>query len=305
VNVSLRHDGVRPDREPRWNRALNDAFPGTSVRFASGHGTSSFTMNAVGRVTVADVTSGAETVRYVPSGTWRHLVSVLVHLDGEASLEHRSARIDLAPGDLVLIDSEHPQRLDFTGPYRQVFALVPMALVGGVAAGAFGRRATRGSPVDRLLFDNVVGLAAAAPSLDAHQQPLAVEALVSLVRLSTPVVTGRPLGSRVERALRDIDERLGDPALTALAVASAQGVSRRFLDGLFTQAGTTIERMIWERRLLRAHAQLANDSTARVLEVAVGCGFSSASHFSRLFRARFGQRPSEVRPPVAARGRPR
>jgi AraC-like DNA-binding protein len=39
---------------------------------------------------------------------------------------------------------------------------------------------------------------------------------------------------------------------------------------------------------------------SRIADVAARWGFASQAHFTRLFRARFGCTPSEVRPPRAA-----
>jgi transcriptional regulator GlxA family with amidase domain len=65
-------------------------------------------------------------------------------------------------------------------------------------------------------------------------------------------------------------------------------LERLFADHL----GTTIAKRYAEIRLKRART-LLQQSTLSVAEVAVACGFVSTSHFSRVYKARFGVRPRQ------------
>ncbi|MFZ9486733.1 MAG: GlxA family transcriptional regulator [Alphaproteobacteria bacterium] len=75
------------------------------------------------------------------------------------------------------------------------------------------------------------------------------------------------------------------------ALARIAGVSVRQLERLFkSHLGRTVSAHYKELRLRRARL-LIRQSGLPVLEVAVACGFVSASHFSRAYRARFGHPP--------------
>ena len=54
-----------------------------------------------------------------------------------------------------------------------------------------------------------------------------------------------------------------------------------------------------DRRLELAHGWLTDPALRRrtVTDIAYRCGFKDSSHFSRLFRERYGQAPREERPP--------
>jgi AraC-like DNA-binding protein len=283
------------DVERPWNCALREEFPGSRARIGPLFASASFSIAGLRDAVVTDISSGPQHVTSEPSQRWRRMVSVVLQLSGEARVRHRGSVARLCPGAFVLVDTDHPLSLEFRGPYRQVFVLVPSARVGSLGLDAFGRSTNSSSPIDRLLVDNVRGLLHATPLMDARQQSLALDALVALVRLSSPVTGAQLSGRRIERAVMFIDERLGDPELSARSVADAQGVSRRFLDELFRAAGTTTERMIWERRLQRASSLLSQDDSKGVLEVALEVGFTSASHFARAYRSRFGRTPSADR----------
>ncbi|MNT66549.1 Exoenzyme S synthesis regulatory protein ExsA [compost metagenome] len=58
--------------------------------------------------------------------------------------------------------------------------------------------------------------------------------------------------------------------------------------------GRSPKRYYLQMRLERAHLLLVNSSLP-IFEVAVACGFSSASHFSRTYRETYGCTPQRTR----------
>lgn len=78
-------------------------------------------------------------------------------------------------------------------------------------------------------------------------------------------------------------------------IAKAVSLSNRQLERLFhDKLGKPPSRYYLELRLQRARLLLTQTSMT-VLQVAVACGFSSASHFARCYRAQFGHTPSAER----------
>ncbi|MEM6666206.1 MAG: GlxA family transcriptional regulator [Pseudomonadota bacterium] len=96
--------------------------------------------------------------------------------------------------------------------------------------------------------------------------------------------------ARLLKVIEDMELNLEDP-LPRQTLAYSAGVSVRQLERLFrTHLGRTLGQYYLELRLRRARAMLKQTSQS-VLDVAVACGFVSASHFSRAYRQRFGQAP--------------
>lgn len=131
--------------------------------------------------------------------------------------------------------------------------------------------------------------------LEEYQRRIALAAIVELIVLPLTGVRPRDPGvMRVDRSLAQIDERLHDPHLNATALALEQGISRRRLDELFVNVvGTPVAACIADRRLVRA-AQLLRDPAyleLGVSRIAARVGFHDASHFSRVFKGRFGATP--------------
>ncbi|GJD73452.1 helix-turn-helix domain-containing protein [Methylobacterium goesingense] len=101
----------------------------------------------------------------------------------------------------------------------------------------------------------------------------------------------------VQRAKAYIEAHLGDPTLDPRRLAEGVGVSLRRLQELFHDQGRHIADWIWQRRLEVAAERLTDPGTRHltIATLAYGCGFSSAAHFARRFRARYAMTPREYR----------
>jgi len=83
--------------------------------------------------------------------------------------------------------------------------------------------------------------------------------------------------------------------LERAAMARIAGVTARHLDRLFAAyLGTSFLDQYRRIRLQHAH-RLLKQSPLSVSEIAVATGFSSLSHFSRMFRAVYGIAPRAAR----------
>jgi AraC-like DNA-binding protein len=121
-----------------------------------------------------------------------------------------------------------------------------------------------------------------------------------LLDLVQTMTTGRGSAASAARLLaakEHIAAHLGDPGLHPGSVARAVGVSSRHLNRAFAAEGTTVAQYIQGRRLDAARVDLTASSMAdhRIADIACRWGFASQAHFARLFRARFGCTPSDVR----------
>ena len=72
-------------------------------------------------------------------------------------------------------------------------------------------------------------------------------------------------------------------------------MATRTLCRLFAREATTPIRWLWQQRLTAAYKALAEGRTNRVTDAAFSFGFRDVAHFSRAFKATFGQSPETVR----------
>ncbi|OWY06328.1 helix-turn-helix domain-containing protein [Thioclava sp. IC9] len=98
------------------------------------------------------------------------------------------------------------------------------------------------------------------------------------------------------RAEQFIRANLKDPNLSPQSVARACGISLRYLQQLFSDAGPSVNGYIRDRRLTRCSEELrAQGAGATVAEIAYRWGFADQAQFSRHYKAKFGCTPTETR----------
>ena len=99
---------------------------------------------------------------------------------------------------------------------------------------------------------------------------------------------------KLVKVIKMMEDSLEEPIARA-KLAEAVGLSSRQLERLFRKyLGRTPTRYYLELRLNRARLLLLQTDMS-VLDVALACGFVSASHFSKCFREFFGRTPREER----------
>jgi transcriptional regulator GlxA family with amidase domain len=102
------------------------------------------------------------------------------------------------------------------------------------------------------------------------------------------------LDPRLAAAIARMEARLDQPETTE-EIALALGLSRRRLEQLFNK-GLGMPPAAYATTLrLQAARRMITDTRHPLAEIALRCGFSSASNLSRAFRAKFGQAPSRLR----------
>jgi AraC-like DNA-binding protein len=94
-----------------------------------------------------------------------------------------------------------------------------------------------------------------------------------------------------------IQRNLADPELTIERIAERMQCTKRYLHKVFSEEEETLNQYIWSQRLELCRARLSQPELAdrSITEIAFDCGFSNAAHFSRSFRARFGECPRVYR----------
>jgi AraC-like DNA-binding protein len=104
---------------------------------------------------------------------------------------------------------------------------------------------------------------------------------------------GGPVAMYV-RAQVFIREHLRDPDLSIDQISAALGCTKRYLHMLFSDRGMTVSDYIWRARLQNCRQELEAHGGKTITDVAFSWGFSSSSHFSRVFRKYFGIVPSSI-----------
>ncbi|WP_372344201.1 helix-turn-helix domain-containing protein [Streptomyces sp. KL116D] len=206
-------------------------------------------------------------------------------------------------GDLVLLDELRPEHQLHGNEF--VFFRIPYSYLGiaqDEARHLAGRRVSAAGGVAALVSKFMSALIGAEGLWDsAHGNRLALNAVDLVALLVAELLAPRRAetsenGSAMLARIRSyIDENLMDPDLSPESVARAHHISVRYLHKLFQADGTTVSTHIRQSRLAACRTDLGRPSNSRrsVAAVAQIWGFTSPSHFSRLFRQTYGLTPTE------------
>ncbi len=116
----------------------------------------------------------------------------------------------------------------------------------------------------------------------------------SNVQWQLPTITGGLAPVALRNVLEYIEAHLGEPLLLCDLAAQAS-LSEYHFARMFRQSmGVAPHQFVMQRRMARAKALLLN-SNRSLTDIALACGFNSASHFSNRFKAAKGITPSQLR----------
>lgn len=294
------------DRTSAWSQMVPMLFPGMKVSTVSERlsvGLVQGARLAAGRIWMID--SGPLVVTYAPQRDQLPddlSFSLMLQLEGNIYARQNQRHCELNPGALCMIDECSPFQLEIDEMHsRFVFLQIPRTMFVSrfpdferITASVFGAD----SSGSKILAASLVRILEA--DLEPHQQWAALTGLVQFLGLlDLPDIDSDRINIwRAKRALALIDARLSDPQLTPDDVADEQNISRRQLDRIFQdEFGLTVAAHLWERRLMRAAADLQNPRllSKTITEIALSAGFEDSAHFARSFKQRFKTPPGEWR----------
>jgi AraC-like DNA-binding protein len=136
-----------------------------------------------------------------------------------------------------------------------------------------------------------------APIIGVHLLDL-LAATLGPTADAAEMIAGRGVrAARLRAILAEVARRFSEPDFDLDKVAGALGLSRRYVQQLLEETGKSFVEHLIERRLDRAFAMLTDRRCLHlaIIDIAIAVGFGDVSHFNRMFRRRFGDRPSGVR----------
>lgn len=233
-------------------------------------------------------------------------ILVTIPLKSEVEFSQLGRITRCAPGQFILELSDEPYEFGYR-PANVMWVLkVPAAALKarvGDATRFCARQYDRANGVGRLFSDYVELLIRHCSAKHSRNVfSLMGTQLLDLLAISLqnhPDATLSQLSVVRDAHLRRIEAyvraHLAEPDLSPAQIAHACGISVRYLHELFRDTGDTMSRWILEQRLQAAREALARaDRRESVTQIAFGVGFKGQAQFSRTFRAKFGQAPSEL-----------
>ncbi len=227
-------------------------------------------------------------------------------LCGAGILDQEGREVVLGMGDAALYDGSRPFRLTLPDRFDMIvlqFArealLQRCPLAGQLTASRLPGDAPAVIPISSFLR-SIQPAAVSEDTTVARQvgaSMLDILAVTLAEQLGTEPSPGAQRKKYFLRACNYINTQVDDPSLDPTQIASAIGVSVRYLHILFRENGTSVTKHVFHRRLARCHDDLVDATKVHlsITDIAHAHGFKSSAHFARKFGDAYGVTPSSVR----------
>lgn len=224
-------------------------------------------------------------------------------LDGTIQLSQDGRYVSLASGDLVLQDQSRPFDLEFGPLAHAAMVVIPRPLLAARLPSVSRLAAlripahSRLGPMAGALVKQLLCMEETAQK--GTDQRVSASVLDILTTTFDAEVVTPAKAARRERRLDEVKAymlaHLHDGALSAETIAAASSMALRSLYRLFASEASSPMQWLWEQRLQASYRLLGEGELNRVTDVALACGFNDVSHFSRVFRVRFGMSAGALR----------
>jgi len=249
----------------------------------------------------------SRSLRNPGSATLPAPILLVVELNGSHRFRQPRSSYILRPGDWCLLDTLLPLDYWTDTESSELLALTlprpstpeqQALLERGVARRLAGNVGTARVLQKTLtaIFDQIDSIAPfSAPGLLHALTTMTWDALREQAAAPSPALEG---DTRLTLLKAHIDARIAAPSLSVESIAKGCGLSVRSVHRAFARdpAGS-VSRYIWNQRVRRCADALrdAGQHPPCIAQICRAWGFTSASHFSRVFREHFGMSPRAYR----------
>lgn len=228
-------------------------------------------------------------------------IKIVFQTHGTSYFEQDGRHIEIGPGDCLAYDVSCPHTIISPALTRHEVVIVPKELLqerGFRSEKMPACKLSARSGTGRIAHEFTHAAFGEANRLSAHSALGVADSLIDLLLL--PLREAEAACERAGpeamyiRAQAFIREHLRDSDLCIDQISAALGCTKRYLHMVFSDRGMTVSDYIWRARLQHCRQELETQAGKTITDVAFSWGFSSSSHFSRMFRKYFGVVPSAV-----------
>jgi AraC-like DNA-binding protein len=206
------------------------------------------------------------------------------------------------PGDVMIYNTVRPYSLGFPDDMEMMVVDLPHAVLKEYMGDwnqkdliRLDRHVDNGSYSSANLFQIMHAYMKQQCGAETTSQRL-LEQLHGLLNQRSMPNCSRALPRLLQKSKTFIEQNLQQEQLSADLISQHLHTSSRQLARAFALEGNTVSRYIWNQRLEHCrHEIVGNSGKASISEIAFRWGFNHSAHFSRSYKLRFGETPSETR----------
>ncbi len=294
-----------------WRDVICEAFAALDPKAATPSDAfpSSVALDSFGDVDVARIRScaqvvrrGADEIRVDPQDR----LFVNLQLAGVGRVIQGDRTVVVPSGSFTIVDTARPYRLEFEDAFEVLSLRLPRKRLLPITARpdeVLAQPVDGRSGMGRVAVGFMQLLLDQDDDLASDQRAEIAAHLCDLIASATRPAASARLEGRdlvrhrfVESAVEVLRASLADPELGVDTLARRFGVSTRYVQQAFTEAGLTVAAHIRGLRLERCAHDLGNrHDRSSIQTIAARWGFSDVPHFTRVFGRHFGCPPSSFR----------
>lgn len=240
-------------------------------------------------------------------------LKIVAPWQGVAAVQQGDRRASARSGSWVIYDTALPYEVANPEWSEHLIVMLPKQKIldrGLRLDGLVGRNVGGSSGMARIALETMRSTYQELPTMAPAVAVRAGDLLLDMVHLALQELAGQSNATSQQQAFQDrirayVMAHLRDPSLSVESVAQALNCSKRHLHNAFATEASSVGALIQQSRLELCMRELLQPQLRHlsIADVAYGCGFGSAAHFSRAFKAYTGLSPSEFRAIRAQRGR--
>jgi AraC-like DNA-binding protein len=301
-----------PEKLDRWREALTQAFgPIEATRNSDETVTGSVRTFSRAQLQFNDISYCGQTLERTAQNIAKFDQEYYTFgrpIAGPLFFEQKDKQFTVEPGCLVLLNQTTPYRAMTEACYHAFSISIPKKLLlqrtphlGSFYKIEVGEKSPRGQLLANFAKYMTDGMAnwSEREAMSLREQMLDLIVLLMINErndYSSAYETSVKAAHR-ERAISYIKHHHRDAALGPKTIAAACGISLSYLHKIFNMADLQLENFIYSLRLESARNAMLDveNRDKTVQQIAFKSGFNHPSHFSRLFKEKYGMTPSEFR----------
>ncbi len=229
-------------------------------------------------------------------------IFISVMLKGKCNFMQFEKHVEQSAGDILLHDSAYPYLYTYPSDYCSIFYKLPRSLLSRkmLSVNALGGTVISAqSPYAKAICAFLQTAYQVGPDLtdcscSEFSEPIS-SILSTCLRSATEHEDKYHYRVLLNKIKLFMQENYLNETLSLSFIAEQQHISVRTLTRIFAEEGESPMSWLQSQRLQKAYQMIVSQPDRSITEIALLHCFNDLSHFSRVFRKRFGKSPRAVR----------